>query len=139
MSSDIISEFEKRQLPFIVLSGRVFKCHTVFAMYAPFTYSSIPNCCFPLLTLYEKMHNAFLQLDVCNFGTHTSCNKVGHLNIWFPIPAEQAGTEEYITLRKLEFEHLENPDPEESALDEEIPKVDREQQSLILSGPLLCT
>lgn len=39
---------------------------------------------------------------------------MGRLNILFPILDEKAKAEEYITtLRELEFEQLENPDPKE--------------------------
>ena len=79
------------------------------------------------------MHNAILQLDVCNVGTHNSYNMTGHLNIWFPILADQNETEKYITLHKLEFEHLENPDPEETALDKEFPKMPGAPREIIES------
>lgn len=77
------------------------------------------------------MHNAILQLDVCILETHGSHTKLGRLNILFPILAEQAttATEEYMTLRELEFETLENPDPEESASGKEFPQTVRSQQS----------
>ena len=54
-----------------------------------------------------------LQLDVCILEAHNSRNKMGRLNIWFPIVAEQAKIEEGVKLRKLEFENLEDPEPEE--------------------------
>lgn len=63
---------------------------------------------------FRKMHSAVLQLEVRILGAHKSQNKMGRLNILFPILAEKAKAEEYITtLRELEFEQLENPDPKE--------------------------
>ena len=58
-------------------------------------------------------HSAMLQLDVCILEAHNSRNKIGRLNIWFPIVAEQAKIEEGVKLRKLEFENLEDPEPNE--------------------------
>ena len=58
-----------------------------------------------------------LQLDLCNVGTHNSHYKTGRLNIWFPFLAGQDETEECITLRQLEFENIENPDPKVPALE----------------------
>lgn len=117
-------------------SGRGCHYHAAFAKYAPITYSITQRHpeSFSSLIL-DKMHNAILQLDVCIVGIHH--NKIGHFNVCFPIPAEQAETEECITLRKLEFEHLEDPEPEESTLDKEFLKVVSGQQSSILSAPIL--
>ena len=58
-------------------------------------------------------HSAILQLDVYIPETHNSRNKIGRLNIWFPIVVEQAKIEEYVKLRELEFENLEDSEPEE--------------------------
>ena len=68
------------------------------------------------------MHNSILRLDVCIVGKHNSHNR--RLKIWFPILVEQVRAEECITLHELEFENLENPDPEGSALDQcpEVPE-----------------
>ena len=58
-------------------------------------------------------HSAILQLDVCILEAHNSRNKTSRLNIWFPIIAEQAKIEECVKLRELEFENLEDSEPEE--------------------------
>lgn len=65
-------------------------------------------------------HSANLQLNVCTLGTHNSSYNndapgMRRLSLLFPVSAEQAKTEEYLTLRELEFENLENPDSAESA------------------------
>ena len=64
-----------------------------------------------------KMHKTILQLDVCIVGTQKRHNKIERFNILFPIPANKVEAEECVTLRQLEFEELENQDPEETALD----------------------
>ena len=45
--------------------------------------------------------------------------KIGRLSLLFPVPSQQEKTEEYLTLRQLEFENLENPG---STLDERAPE-----------------
>ena len=59
------------------------------------------------------MHKAILQLDVCIVGTQKRHNEMGRFNVLFPIQADQAEAEQCVTLCELEFEKLENPDPEE--------------------------
>lgn len=81
-------------------------------------------------------HSAILQLDVCILGTHITHNRMERLNILFPIQTEQTKIEEHITLCELEFENLENPDPEESAPGMEHPTIVREL-SFKIRGPLL--
>ena len=97
-------------------SVRGCESHAVIARYALFAYSTTHTFLTISFTNYKfrKMHSAVLQLEVRILGAHKSQNKMGRLNILFPILAEKAKAEEYITtLRELEFEQLENPDPKE--------------------------
>ena len=59
---------------------------------------------------------------------------MGRLSLLFPVPAEQEKTQEYLTLRELEFENLEDPDPVESTLDKKTQQSDVRELSY---GPLL--
>ena len=52
-------------------------------------------------------HSAYLQLDVCILGKRNSHNN--RLSVLFPVPDEQEKTEEYLTLRELEFEEKTEP------------------------------
>ena len=46
---------------------------------------------------------------MCILGTHNGrIPGMGRLSLLFPVPLEQAKTEEFLTLRELEFENLEN-------------------------------
>lgn len=47
------------------------------------------------------------------------------LSLLFPVSADQGTTKEYSTLRKLEFQYLENPDLVESTPGEEYSKINR--------------
>lgn len=100
-------------------------------------YSTIFN----RLTLDEKMpHSANLQLNVCipeNSHNNHVPGMGRRLCLLFPVPAEQAKTEEYLTLRELEFENLENPDPVESESDKTIPEYPKIDIRDLSSGPLL--
>ena len=62
---------------------------------------------------------------------------MGRLSLLFPIPAEQVKTGEYLTLQELEFEHLQNPDPEESISDGEPQECHMREPSPDLPSPLL--
>lgn len=114
------------------LSGCLCKVCTVYLFY----YIK------PLLTAAwdEKIpHSANLQLDVCILGAHSNgynnhAPKMGRFSLLFPVLTKQAKPEEYLTLRELEFENLENPDP---ALDEKIQEHHMKGPSSKLSSPLL--
>ena len=79
-----------------------------------------------LTTSEQTPHSANLQLDVCILGTYNNIRnnhvpKIGHLSLLFPIPVEQVETGGFL-MRRLEFENLEDPDPVENTLDEDIPQ-----------------
>ena len=59
---------------------------------------------------------------------------MGRFSLLFPVLTKQVKPEEYLTLRELEFENLENLDP---ALDEKIQENHMKGPSSKLSSPLL--
>ena len=82
-------------------------------------------------------HSANLQLDVCILGTRKShVSRMGRLSLLFPVPAEKVKTAGCLTLRELEFENLENQDPEGSALDVKIPDNHMRRLSSELFAPV---
>ena len=66
----------------------------------------------------KNPHSAYLRLDVCIVEPHNNhAPRIGQ-GLFFPVSAEQAKSVEYLTLRELEFECLENPDtPRSNAKD----------------------